>query len=163
MPSTDYDETSKLALPDDLFWDLIDVLGGQVDEDSLGALRDALAALSEDQLLGFHAALTVKLHDLDTAKAHEWMRENDEAADELGVSDDVFLYARAATVAAGTAVMERAEGDGTVFLEEDDPGSAEALLYVAEEAADQAGYDIDFASIALSYETGSNTEGWKED
>lgn len=154
-------DTRAMAMSDGKFWSYIQTLQGDVNEESVDELSDRLALLPRDQLIGFEAALTLKLYELDTPTTWKWDRRHDPEAVQLGVlDDDSFLYARCATVAAGRKTFDRAIATGTLPSKEHDPGAAELLLSASGEAARQDGYRWHFDEIPLSYETGSNREAW---
>lgn len=151
--------TQDLAMGSDDFWTAIHLLDGECTDESVDALQDRLSQQRVGRIVAFEAALTLALADLDTRAAFDWYGANDPDAADLGVSDDVFLYARCATVASGRAVWERAVAEKTLTAT-GDAESGERLLFVA---SDAAGGDTDSWHpdvIPLSYETGSNEAGW---
>jgi hypothetical protein len=151
--------TESLAMEPQEFWAAIALLGGKCTEDSIEAITEMLSNESVDRIIAFEASLTLALFDLDTRAAFEWYEAHDPDAESVGVSDDVFLHARCATVASGREVWERARAEGTVEAT-GDAESAEDLLFVASNAA---GVDLDEWHpdvVPLSYETGENATGW---
>lgn len=158
--------TEDLAMDEDAFWSLLDGLPALDDDPELETLVDGLAAMPAGSAGAFQARLTLALFALDGPVHHAWLEEND--PDQLGfVSDDVFLYARCATVLLGRETWQVAVRDEVVPWG-DDPenlGMAESLLYVAETAATRRGeieaYRETVDAIAVSYEMGSNTALWK--
>jgi hypothetical protein len=145
----------KTMLPDDDFWPLIALLG-QPTDDLDAAMRgwerlvSALAARTVTDIKRFEEALTYKLFLLDT-RAHA------EAADN---SDDGFLYARCAAVAAGPesyayVLADPARMDGDREFED--------LLSAARTAYERkTGEEFEY-DTGCSYETGSNPNGWPDE
>lgn len=160
--------TESVAMEEIAFWELIGAMGGETDTAGFDALTEKLAELSMDDLVAFEARLTLALYALDDPCRAEWYRVN-EPGDVGFVSDDVFLYARCDTVAAGRAVWQDALTSRTLPWGTVDPstGNGELLLYVAgEEVEDRqldidAFYDLVEQRILVSFETGSNPAGWQ--
>lgn len=155
------------AMPADEFWDYIALLEGQTTEAGFDRLADALAAAGVDAALAFDIRLALSLYELDSLCRADWYSANDPAG--LGsVSDDTFLYARCDTIAAGRANWEAAVADNTLPWGDVDPstGMGEFLLYVGADAAQRLGVPIEeywdrlYSALPLSYETGSNPNGW---
>jgi Protein of unknown function (DUF4240) len=153
-------------MPDEEFWAYIDLLGGRaVDVEPLVA---ALTREEPQRIKAFANTLARHLHKLDLfALFRQPVREPDEdpAADPMPLSDDGFLYARCAVVAAGLQRYEQVLADHAAFA-----GTwstdGEALLYAAEEAwARRTGRDACEweHEDPVSVETGSNRAGgWPE-
>lgn len=159
--------TDAVAMPADEFWEYIDILDGQTTELGFDKLTSALATAGPAAALAFDARLTLALYELDSLCRADWYEANDPGG--LGfVSDDTFLYARCDTVVAGRANWEAAVADGTLPWGNVDAttGFGELLLYVGADAAARAGvpmeeyWDRRFSVVPLSYETGSNPNGW---
>lgn len=160
--------TESIALTEDRFWQLIESIPSSPAESDFAAASSSLAGCSLGQIVGFDARLTLALYDLDGPKNLEWF----EANDPLGIgfaSDDVFLYARCASVLGGHENWSTAVADGTLAWGEDEPdtsGVTEQLLYVGLDAALAKGLSTDEyfelvnAAIPLSYESGSNKQLW---
>ena len=149
-------------MDEDEFWDLVSLLEGRADPDGVERLTAALAQRPPEEIEGFEDQLAEALHALDT-RAHftQPVRDAEDGAvgEPLALSDDSFLYARAAVVAAGRDVYRRVAADPAAFAGTWDLG-AEILLSVAEDAYEQA---TDLAwdhEPPVSYETGANTAGW---
>lgn len=155
--------TEKLAMDEDRFWALIDLMGGTASEVSVDLLADELANLNETELVAFEARFTLHLFALDTLEVAQWYATHDPISVELRYfSDDAFLYERCATVGAGRAAFQRATETSSLVLDETD-GEAENLLYATLDAAEAKGFDWGiFDVIPLSVETGGNEEGWAE-
>ena len=155
------------AMPNDEFWEYIELLGGANSPDGYTRLETELAKADLDTVVAFDARLTLALYALDSDCRAEWYRLNEPA--QFGfVSDDVFLYARADTVSAGRETWEEAVSTQTLPWGGADPmsGAGEFLLFVGLGAAERQGVTIDeyFTLLAervpLSYETGSTPLGW---
>ncbi|WP_431680048.1 DUF4240 domain-containing protein [Kitasatospora sp. KL5] len=156
------------ALPWDRFWELIDTLGGPAGtsrcadlEDGCERLTGLLAAEPVEVITGFGERLAEALYRLDLEQLGTMPVHGMSLPDgsPFPQSDDGFLYSRAAVVAAGratyTAVLARPE----LFAPFTD-AHAECLLYVHEEAYEEATgteWDID---TRYDYESCSNEEGW---
>ncbi|PWK63615.1 uncharacterized protein DUF4240 [Streptomyces sp. CG 926] len=79
------------------------------------------------------------------------------------LSDDAFLYTRAAVVAAGRVVFESVLQDPAVF----EPYAtdliwAESLLYTPDRAYERITGEAWDRDTRYSYESCSNTEGWAD-
>jgi hypothetical protein len=166
-PDLAAEATRASAMDEGTFWGYIEELRGTTDPDGFESLTDKLAELTLSELVAFDARLTLSLYELDSGCRAEWYRLNE--PEKLGfVSDDVFLYARADTIAAGREVWSEALATETLPWGKVDPSSGygEFLLYVGADAADAAGLDLDefyaeyAAATEVSYETGSNPAGW---
>lgn len=146
-------------MPEDEFWRFIAVPDRSTDADAVERLTAALRAGGRRKAVGFAERLAATLYELDReVSCHQPVRWFDEPADEppIPLSDDSFLYLRAAVVAQGRAVLERVLADPAALLTRPwDDG--EALLYAAEDAA---GGEIE---TKFSYETGSDEEHWSRD
>lgn len=146
---------SRTAMPEAEFWSLVDLLDGRVDDEGVTRLSEALRRAGKPIARRFAERLAAVLYELDrevlAKRTVRWADSPD--ADPIPLSDDTFLYLRCAVVAAGRPTVLAVLADPAVLesrLWED----GEALLYAADEAADE---EID---TELSYETGSNTEHW---
>lgn len=142
-------------MPEDEFWQFIDILGGSADDDAVTRLTEALRGGGKRTAVGFAERLAATLYDLDREELFRqpvrWADAPDE--DAIPLSDDSFLYLRAGIVARGKDSVEAVLADPAVLQAElwDD---GESLLYAAEEAAG------DQIETRLSYETGSNAAFW---
>ncbi|WP_433177225.1 DUF4240 domain-containing protein [Actinoallomurus sp. CA-150999] len=137
------------------FWRLIeDCQPGVPDPDAkhlAGTLTTRLAAGPLYAVIGFAEHLSWALYRLDR---REYGRE---------LSGDVFLYTRAAVVAAGPKAYERVLGDPAEFV----PYStglvwAESLLYVPDRAYEHITGEEWGRSTRYSYESYSNAAGWAD-
>ena len=147
----------------DKFWPLIDLIDWEQedDEERLKPLVDFLAKGSEADICDFEILMSEFLYALDTKEhGRAWAQQN-----EGYLSSDLFLYTRCAVVVNGKEYFER-------ILNNPDEVPAdlefEALLYVAMTAFEQktgldmdAFFDVVHPKMTVSYETGSNKEGWK--
>jgi hypothetical protein len=156
--------TEKLAMDEDRFWALIDVMGGAATSTSVERLVEELAELDTDDLIAFEAQFTLKLFALDTLETARWYATHDPVMAEVGgFSDDGFLYTRCATVGSGRAAYERALAGSSLVPDVTLQGEAEDLLYAGYTAAEAIGLEWEvFDVIPLSAETGGNEEGWAE-
>lgn len=137
------------------FWELIDIL--ERDASNASALMSAVSALPPDDIVGFAEALADALFALDRPE----FTDDPDDADQIPMSEDVFLHFRCSVVAGGRAAFERVLDEG-VLRERDweDDGAGEQLLSVAPVAFERAtGREWDHATH-VSYETGSNREAW---
>lgn len=151
----------------DEFWSYIDVLGGSNSSEGYELLAIELATTDLETIVAFDARMTLALYALDSDCRAQWYLLNEPM--QFGfVSDDVFLYARGDTVSAGRATWEEAIATQTLPWGGSDPwtGGGEGVLSIGLRAAEIRGVpfeeylDLRFASIPLSYETGSNRPGW---
>lgn len=162
-----YAETTRLALDEAAFWDVIAGFEGQASFERAEVVSASLSTLTGPELIAFDARLTLALFHLDGADFMTWYGQNDPLSVQFGgyVSEDVFLYARGAVVAAGPEAYATAIETRT-FPVFDEDGSGEAVLSLTWSAAELAGLDPEawfaerFALIPLSYETGSNSPAW---
>jgi hypothetical protein len=149
---------TRQVMDPDRFWALIGLMEGQVDEDAVDRLGTAVTGLSDEDVVAFHERLTLVLFDLDReVLADQPVRLLEDPPDEepIPLSDDSFLYLRAAIVAMGRDTYDAVLADPTILARRQWDW-CEALLYVAPEAL---GRPIDTTE---SYETGSNREHWSE-
>ncbi|MEV6977615.1 DUF4240 domain-containing protein [Kitasatospora sp. NPDC093806] len=166
--STIDDGADAAELPWERFWQLIDLLGGEAAGTSCAGfasgcerLGAALAAGSVTEIVGFGERLAEALYRLDREEyGTQRCPDPDEPDGEpLPLTDDGFLYARAAAVAAGRAGYESVLADPDRFA----PYAAqwgEELLYVHEEAYEEVTgeeWDID---TRYDFESCANREGW---
>ncbi|MER7009617.1 DUF4240 domain-containing protein [Dactylosporangium sp. NPDC000555] len=138
------------------FWKLIAVMNGDVDEEAVARLTEALSGRRRRDVIAFQERLALALFELDRQElARQPVRFTDDPPDEdpIPLSDDVFLYLRAGIVARGRAVWQAVLAEPSL-LAADTWDECEDLLYVADEVT---GDDID---TKVSYETGSNERYW---
>ncbi|WP_460433158.1 DUF4240 domain-containing protein [Angustibacter speluncae] len=145
-------------MPDDEFWGLIELLGGQAVD--IEPLVSALAKGPRRRIQRFDDALARALHALDLyALAVQPVQEPDDATEAVTpLSDDGFLYARCAVVASGRRRYEQVLDDPNTFA-----GiwstDGEALLDAAGEAWERlTGREWEH-DPPVSVETGSNPAG----
>ena len=162
--------TEHLALPDELFWPVIESIPDLPEQGDFDAVSSALAGCPASDLVAFDARLTLALYALDGPRSFDWIKANDPMGLPFA-SADSFLYSRCATVLGGHASWSDAVDAGTLDWGTDQPdttGVSELLLYVGLTAAEAQGtsmeeyFDSAFTTIPLSYETGSNTALWGE-
>lgn len=138
------------------FWKLIEVMGGQADDDAVARLTESLVTRRRKDVLAFQERLARVLYDLDReVLALQPVRFTDDPPDSepIPLSDDVFLYLRAGIVARGYAAYQAVLAEPSL-LASGEWDECEALLYVADEVL---GEEID---TKVSYETGSNDQHW---
>lgn len=160
--------TEAVALDETQFWALIESIPAAPVEADFQAMASDLGGCTLTDVVAFQARLTLALYALDGPENMAWYEENDPSG--LGfVSEDLFLYARCAAVLGGRASWEAAVAQQTLDWGDDAPdtyGYAELLLYVALDAAVAQGvtvddyYDAVGSAVAISFETGSNTDRW---
>ncbi|MBP0449161.1 DUF4240 domain-containing protein [Kitasatospora sp. RG8] len=150
------------------FWELIGILGGPAgtstcDDVETGCerLTEVLAAGPVGQIIGFGERLAEALYRLDQEEFGTLPVTGMErpGGEPFAQSDDGFLYARAAVVAAGRAVYESVFGEPDRFA----PFTArhcEELLYVHEDAYEQATGEEWDRLTRYDYESCSNRDGW---
>lgn len=155
-------ETDELS--NGQFWELIRLLQGRVTDASLERLKRELATRPPSQIIGFADRLAEALHRLDRRElARQPVRHLDGGGashQPIPLSDDAFLYARCAVVAAGEEMYRRVDSDPASFAGAWDLHDAESLLYAAEEVYEEVtGEEWDHEE-PVSYESGSNKAGW---
>ena len=144
-------------MDDRTFWDLIAKIDGEAlrggdEESALEGLQAALASAPLADIEGFEEMLAQKLYALDGQRFAD-------AAGESGDSDDGFLYARCFVVATGQARYEAVLRDPSEMPASIDDW-CEGLLYVAQQAYEQATGKPWSFDASVSYETGSNEALW---
>lgn len=152
------------VVPDPEFWSLIRSLDGSVSPAGIDRLVITLATRGEASIFRFAEDLAEALYSLDTPPhAEQAVLDAEDDDDAPGsMSDDVFLYARCAVVAAGSAVWERVRSDPALLAGRWPLYDAEHLTTVAplayEQAVDGGAWDYE---TRVSYETGSNHDAWR--
>ncbi len=162
------DEAATAELPWERFWQLIDLIGGEpavavcaTFDDGCERLTDALAAGPVEEIVGFGERFAEALYRLDREEygTRPAVDPDDPDAEPVPLSDDGFLYARAAVVAAGRAAYERVLADPALFTAHSFR-SGESLLYVHEEAYEAATGEEWDHDTRYDYESCSNRAGW---
>ncbi|MEU6238233.1 DUF4240 domain-containing protein [Kitasatospora sp. NPDC047058] len=149
------------------FWELVDVLGGEAGtstcadvEAGCERLTEVLAAGPVGEIIGFGERLAEALYRIDQEVFGVLpVAGLSDGGSPLPQSDDGFLYARAAAVAAGRRTYESVFGAPDRFA----PFTArhcEELLYVHEEAYERATGEEWDRLTRYDYETCSNRDGW---
>jgi hypothetical protein len=150
IPGIRTEKPRRTPLPDTEFWAYIDLLGGEVTDEGLETLTDALSDVPFERVVAFRDALWEKLHALD--------HPANAIHDERGViSADASLYYRCEIVAAGESAYDAAIHTPTPGRA-DDGAVGEALLSVADDAVPR-----DLPSATIEIEAGSNTALWLDD
>ncbi len=123
-------------MPEDEFWGLIDLLSGSTEPPAVERLAEALQAAGTRKAVAFQERLAAQLYVLDQEALFRqpvrWSDDPDDA-EPIPLSDDTFLYLRAAVVTQGRLLVQQVLAD------------------------EVAGEEIE---TTLSYETGSNVEHW---
>lgn len=146
IPGEVTEDRQSAPMPDGEFWSYIDLLDGEVSDDGLTRLVDALSDRPHPEVVAFRDALWLKLRALDHPL--NTVRIGDH------VSADASLYYRCEIVAAGKRVHAAAIANPREGGEMD--GSAgEGLLSVAEHAALE-----DMPAAEVEIETGRNGRFW---
>ncbi len=125
------------------------------DDEVLKPLVEYLSRQSDEEIFSFDDIMTELLYDLDTRKNFKT------ACKVCDQSDDTFLYSRCVALINDEEYYEKVKQGKIKDVWEME---FEALLYVPCSAwAKKHDSDIDDYPYmtALSYETGSNTDGWK--
>jgi hypothetical protein len=148
------------------FWELVSALDWKHEGDDDNVVEPvvkALAAMPDAEIAAFQNTLTEKLFALD---GRAWARESGDSiwwGEPDFLSTDAFLYARCAVVANGRAFYDLVLGDPSQMPKDIE---FESLLYVAPTAYETktgASGDAVRDVTDLSYETGSNRDGWPQD
>ncbi|MCM1091488.1 MAG: DUF4240 domain-containing protein [Butyrivibrio sp.] len=143
----------------EFFWNTMELCDWTKEGDDDKVLNPVIQYLSkqEDHLIfEFDDLMTELLYHLDTKK----LAEQCEKVEPL-MSDDTFLYSRCVALINGPAYYEKVKQgkeNGVWSME------FEALLYVPQKAwalKHKSSVDEYPHISALSYETGSNQDGWK--
>lgn len=129
-----------VAAPSERFWELIALTGGLCDEEALEPLSRALYAGGRAEVVAFAADMVLALTAIGTDEhARQPVRDisEPEGAEALPMSDDVFLDARFAVVAAGHAAWHRAVVDPAAFAGQWHVADGELLLALVQEVHDE--------------------------
>jgi hypothetical protein len=144
------------------FWQCIGHINQKVlkageghDHDAVQPLTDFLATLPASKIEGFDEQLSQLLYEIDT-------REHMRNAGMSAGSSDGFLYARCFVVASGKTFYESVKQDPKRMPKSLDEW-CEPLLYVAEQAWERSARSHKWNySPSVSYESGSNSKGWRK-
>ena len=142
-----------------LFWKTMELCDWRFEGDDDKVLKPVIAHLSrqEDQaIFAFDDEMSALLYDLDTKKLADQCQKIDPY-----MSGDSFLYSRCVALINGPAYYEKAKNG-----KQKDMWSMEfeALLYVPQRAwaRKHRKPEEDYPHLSpVSFETGSNAEGWK--
>jgi hypothetical protein len=126
IPGTITEDFQAAPMPDGEFWSYIDLLEGEVSDDGLARLVDALSDRPHTEVVAFRDALWLKLRALDHPL--NTIRIGDH------VSADASLYYRCEIVAAGEQAYTVAIANPRPGAETDG-SSGEGLLRVPDDAA----------------------------
>lgn len=129
-----------VAVPSERFWELIALTGGVCDEEALEPLSRALYAGGRAEVVAFAADVVLALAAIGTDE-HACQRVRDvsepQGADAPPMSDDVFLDARFAVVAAGHEAWHRVVVDPAAFAGEWHVADGELLLALVQEVHEE--------------------------
>lgn len=147
------------AMDEDFFWSLIASLDWKKTGDDDAVIEPVVAALAgmpEADIFRFDDILAEKLHALDGEKYASNIGM-DAYKDGEYFSVDLFLYARACTVANGRKAFETALANPKKMIKNKD---FEVLLYVAQKAYERkTGKEYKHVPEP-NYETYANQAGW---
>ena len=147
------------GMGEDAFWSLIASLNWKKTGDDDAVVEPVVAALAsmpQADIFRFDDLLAEKLHALDGEKYARNIGMDAYKDDEY-FSLDLFLYARACTVANGRKAFETALDNPKKMIKNKD---FEVLLYVAQMAYERK-TGKEYKHIPQpNYETGSNKSGW---
>ena len=143
----------------DFFWTTMELCNWEEEGDDEKVLKPVITYLSEQDdeiIFEFEDLMTELLYHLDTKKLAKQCKKVDPE-----MCDDTFLYSRCVALINGPEYYEKVikgKERGLWSME------FESLLYVPEDAwvlKHQCSEDKYPHDSPLSFETGSNTEGWK--
>jgi len=146
-----------------VFWALVarfDWKHAGDDDDVIGPAVAALSRMSVDDIFAFDDLLSEKLYALDTREMCRgiYRGQLDPDDGDAYVSADGFLYARCTIVANGRALYEATLADPMAAPQDSE---FEGLLYLAGAAYEKKVGDEYPHVTPVSWESFSNTEGWK--
>jgi len=150
----------KKMLDDERFWKIISLLNWVQDNDEkvLEPAVNELSKLTIVEIKNFEETLAFKLFQLDTKEHAKHIGDYAYDEKENYFSDDTFLYARCAVIANGRFFYERAINQPPEMIKNIE---FEALLSLASDAYKlKTGKEFEY-NTGVSYETYSNSEGWK--
>lgn len=142
----------------DFFWTTMELCDWKKEGDDDKVLKPVIKYLAEQNdhiIFEFDDLMTELLYHLDTKKLAEQCKKAD-----LQMCDDTFLYSRCVALINGPAYYEKVKQgkEENVWNME-----FESLLYVPQKAwalKHQSSVDEYPHTSPLSYETGSNKDGW---
>ncbi len=143
----------------DSFWAVMELCDWKKEGDDNQVLKPVLEHLSKQEdsvIFEFDDAMAELLYALDTKKLAEQCRKTDPF-----MSDDTFLYSRCVALVNGPEYYERVKRGKEKNLWSME---FESLLYVSKRAwaLRHQSSEEQYPHISpLSYETGSNEDGWK--
>jgi hypothetical protein len=150
-------------MDEDGFWDILSRLDWKKQGDDDEVLAPAVRALSQmsvADIAHFEVMMAQKLFALDTREHARavYKGQIDPDDGDRYISADDFLYSRCVMIVNGRQAYEDAVRDPTLMPQESE---FEAVLYLAVNAHRiKTGEDLD-VSTPVSYESFSNTAGWK--
>ncbi len=133
--SSNLGEQKVSFMKEDYFWDII---GKYLDEDNTQSLIKYLIQLNENHIIEFHNTLANMIENLFVLKVYDPLVENDDY-----LSEDAILYTKGYVFSRGELYYKKVLESGILDLS-DDNHSFEELLYVAEEALELRGVQIDY-------------------
>lgn len=125
------------------------------DDERLSPLVDFLSRQADEEIFSFDDIMAELLYSIDTRKNFKT------ACKYYNHSDDSFLYSRCVALVNGADYYERVKSGKAKELWESE---FEAILYVPQDAWAKKHNDdtSNYPHLtAISYETGSNEDGWK--
>ena len=138
------------------FWDTMQLCDWRFEGDDHRVLEPVIKFLSQqsdDKIFLFSDQMSELLYGLDTYELAEQCKEVDGF-----MSDDSFLYSRCVALINGPEYYMRAKSGKCKDMWNME---FESLIYVASQAWEMK-HNTEFEHISpLSFETGSNSEGWK--
>ncbi len=137
------------------FWEIIGLFDWSNPDDQaiMQPAIDHFSHLGLEALDSFAEILAAKLFALDSQR---YAQSTGFGTDHYSV--DMFLYNRCFVVAQGKAFYERVSNEPTLMSFDFD---FESLLYLVSDAASKQDIDDYHHDTQVSYETFSNTAGWK--
>ncbi len=133
--SSNLGEQKVSFMKEDYFWDII---GKYLDEDNTQSLIKYLIQLNENHIIEFNNTLANMIENLFVLKVYDPLVENDDY-----LSEDAILYTKGYVFSRGELYYKKVLESGILDLS-DDNHSFEELLYVAEEALELRGVQIDY-------------------
>ncbi len=153
----------KTTMNEAVFWELISKFNWKKlgdDDEVMAPASKALARMAVKELYAFDDILAAKLYALDTREVARGVYRgqlNPDDGDDY-ISADDFLYVRCVIVANGKKFYESVLADPMTAPQDVE---FESLLYLVQSAFEAKTGDEYEHSPELSWESFSNTEGWK--